>query len=240
METDCMCYYSCFFFFCSLLFNLAPAHINSIHFFLYLSWTLLLRCLLLLLLCFAFLCLLHPSLRSQWVWLRAEWGVPPLSRAIKAMPTPRLHMSSRPSKRGGVLLIRSVSRIANTTRQMSECGCLFWLQPCCSVCMLFVCCWQKCPWCQVFACSRKHTCFTESLMTEYGTLGLDDLKGLVFCYWFIVTWLRTSHIESSLFIRNDTEGSTVSVVRQHYGSISEKPPIMPVTWLMITTASWVA
>lgn len=47
------------------------------------------------------------SLRSQWVWLRGECGVPPLSLAIKAMPTPRLHMSSRPSKRGGVLLIRS-------------------------------------------------------------------------------------------------------------------------------------
>lgn len=57
--------------------------------------------------------------RSQWVWLRGECGAPPLSLAIKAMPTPRLHMSSRPSKRGGVLLIRSVWRSANTLHATS-------------------------------------------------------------------------------------------------------------------------
>lgn len=62
---------------------------------------------------------LHLSLRSQWVWLRAECRVPPLSLAIKAMPTPRLHMSSRPSKRGGVVLIRSVSCSSNTPRHTS-------------------------------------------------------------------------------------------------------------------------
>lgn len=77
---------------------------------------------------------LRLSLRSQWVWLRGECGVPPLSLAIKAMPTPRLHMSSRPSKRGGVLLIRSVSRNANTPRQTSICRCMFWLLTCCFVC----------------------------------------------------------------------------------------------------------
>lgn len=77
------------------------------------------------------------SLRSQWVWLRAECGVPPLSLAIKAMPTPRLHMSSRPSKRGGVLLIRSVSRSANTPCQASICLCMFWLHICCFVCSCF-------------------------------------------------------------------------------------------------------
>lgn len=83
------------------------------------------------------------SLRSQWVWLRGECGVPPLSLAIKAMPTPRLHMSSRPSKRGGVLLIRSVSHNANTPRQLSICRCMFWLHACCFVCLLSLCHWQN-------------------------------------------------------------------------------------------------
>lgn len=98
------------------------------------------------------------SLRSQWVWLRGECGVPPLSLAIKAMPTPRLHMSSRPSKRGGVLLIRSVSHNANTPRQLSICRCMFWLHACCFVCLLSVCVTGKiCPSYQVFDCSWKHT-----------------------------------------------------------------------------------
>lgn len=88
----------------------------------------------------SFLCPpLSLSLRSQWVWLRGECGVPPPSLAIKAMPTPRLHMSSHLSKRGGVLLIRSVSHNTNTPRQMSICLCI-----CLSAHLLF--ClphWQK-------------------------------------------------------------------------------------------------
>lgn len=100
------------------------------------------------------------SLRSQWVWLRGECGVPPLSLAIKAMPTPRLHMSSRPSKRGGVLLIRSVSRNANTPRQTSICRCMFWLP-------LFVCViGKKCPSHQVYSWSWKHTYKTVQVFQQ--------------------------------------------------------------------------
>lgn len=99
------------------------------------------------------------SLRLQWVWLRGECGVPPLSLAIKAMPTPRLRMSSRPSKRGGVLLIRSVSRNTNTPRQTSMCRCMFWLHTCCFVCpCLSVSLTKKCPSYQVYNWSWKHAC----------------------------------------------------------------------------------
>ena len=85
---------------------------------------------------------LSPSLslplRLQWVWLRGECGVPRLSLAIKAMPTPRLHMSSRPSKRGGVLLIRSVSCNTNTPpllhAKRPSVRCMFRLLTCCFGC----------------------------------------------------------------------------------------------------------
>lgn len=80
------------------------------------------------------------SLRSQWVWLRGECGVPPLSLAIKAMPTPRLHMSSRPSKRGGVLPIRSAPSFR--AKRPSVCACLG-CKRVRSVCPIRLCLWQK-------------------------------------------------------------------------------------------------
>lgn len=69
-------------------------------------------------------------LRSQWVWLRGACGAPPLSLAIKAMPTPRLHMSSHQSKRGDVLLSRSVSRSANASTLTFVCPCFGWTSVC--------------------------------------------------------------------------------------------------------------
>ena len=133
METELMCDYSCFFFspvFCFSLSSLAPCllpSLSSIFSPLYnLAFCIFFRSVF----CILFpppvnslslslslsvpFCSLRLSLRSQWVWLRAECGVPPLSLAIKAMPTPRQRMSSLPSKRGGDLLIRSVVLLAIT------------------------------------------------------------------------------------------------------------------------------
>jgi len=94
------------------------------------------------------------SLRSQWMWLRGECRAPLLRHVIKAMPTPRLHMSSHQSKRGGVLLIRSVSCNANT-QACKACADVWpkhlrmlWLNVCCFV-RLLLCHWKKCPWKQV-------------------------------------------------------------------------------------------
>lgn len=113
------------------------------------------------------------SLRSQWVWLRAEWGVPPLSLAIKAMPTPRLHMSSCPSKRGGVLLIRSVSLSANTSCQMPIC--LFWLHTCFCLSLDFLRHWWK-----------KRSIITSLQYILY--VSKDDIWGLNMKLWDLLIW----------------------------------------------------
>lgn len=155
METELMCDYSCFFF---LLSSASLSHPFFLPPFLYFvhSFISCFSCVFWLLdlsLRVLHSFLLSPlsspatsslsvsvslSLRLQWVWLRGECGVPRLSLAIKAMPTPRLHMSSRPSKRGGVLLIRSVSRNTNTPpllhAKRPSVRCTFRLLTCCFGC----------------------------------------------------------------------------------------------------------
>lgn len=108
-------WYSCFALFFFLLLSLIspPASPSSFFIFIFLFWLFLVLHFLTSLSLSSSSSAVSVALRSQWVWLRVECGAPPLSLVIKAMPSPRLHMSSRPSKRGDVLLIRSVSCSAN-------------------------------------------------------------------------------------------------------------------------------
>lgn len=164
METELMCDYSCFFFLLSSASLSHPFFLPPFLYFLH-SFISCFSCVFWLLdlsLRVLHSFLLSPlsspatsslsvsvslSLRLQWVWLRGECGVPRLSLAIKAMPTPRLHMSSRPSKRGGVLLIRSVSRNTNTppssTPNVHLSGARFGCSPAVLAAIVCLCHWQK-------------------------------------------------------------------------------------------------